>query len=244
MPNSSQKRALIVENEPEDQKKISARLEARSIKCDVAISALKAHTKLKEREYALVILDLDLGSGSDEGKFLLDTMLQEGLHRPTIIVSHAGLLPETIALKGKYDFIKESIDKSNLYTLLDVFDKAVREILNSNTSSQQTSRTSGGLVVKEDAVAPAYSLWGTLLVFLIAFLIIIGAIALISNLVSPWLFGFVMIATILVFLLLAATMMMVRKDIHETGYLEIIERILKSLPLLRNISPPKKIKKP
>src|SRR6266850_8307757 len=114
------RRALIVEDEQDDQKRIQRLLDSRGIEYSTVDSALAARGKLKEFQYLFVILDLDLGTGADEGMFLLDTMLQENIARPTIIISHGGSLPETIALKGRYEFVKETIDKKHLHTLLSV----------------------------------------------------------------------------------------------------------------------------
>lgn len=216
-------RALIVEDEKEDQKRIQTILDSRGIEYDTVDSALAAHARLKARDYLFVILDLDLGTGTDEGKFLLDTMLQEKIDKPTIIISHAGLLPETIALKGCYEFVKESIDKKHLHTLLSVFDKAVSQFPNEKRNPA--------------TITPLKrSLWPDLVPLLLAFVVILAVIAGVSRLVAPVVLGVVLIAALLAFLALSVLIWRRQGDLSESAFLRVIDSIMKSLPLLQRIA--------
>jgi CheY-like chemotaxis protein len=214
-----QRRALIVEDEQEDQKRIQGLLDSRGIEYTTVDSALAARSKLKESQYLFVILDLDLGTGADEGMFLLDTMLQERIARPTIIISHGGSLPETIALKGRYEFVKETIDKKHLHTLLSVFDRAIKEFPE-------------GVAEGADTASTKRSLWPDLIPLLVAFVVIIGVIAAISQWVSSWVIGIVLIGSLLAFLAIAAFLWRRHDELSEGGLLKVIEGIIKSLPLL------------
>lgn len=221
----SKRCALIVENDQEDVKKIQTLLDSRGIDFDWVDSALAARTKLKEKKYSFLILDLDLGTGTDDGKFLLDTMLKENLLLPTIIVSNAGFLPSVIALRGKYEFVIDSIDKKHLPELLDNFDKAIKQsqaVISSTTKINEPTQK-------------AFNSVGNLIALLIAFLIIIGAFVVTANLVSPWLFSIVAIATILVLIVILVFNLREKESLSEAGFLEILGKILKSLPILRNI---------
>jgi CheY-like chemotaxis protein len=215
------KRALIVEDDQEDQRRIQGLLESRGIEQNTVDTALAAHAKLKQKDYFFVVLDLDLGSGSDEGKFLLDTMLQENIERPTIIISHAGLLPETIALKGRYDFVKETIDKKHLHTLLSVFDKAIKDFpaVNSSTAQRQSLSKS--------------SLWPDIVPLLFAFIVILGVIAAVSRFVSVWVVSVVLIASLLVFLVIGLLVWRRHDELSESATVKLTEAIIKSVPLLR-----------
>lgn len=198
-------------------------LDSRSIEYEVIDSALEARSKLKEKTYDLVVLDLDLGSGIGEGKFLLDTMLKEGIFRPTIIISRAGSQPEIIALKGRYDFVLETIDKENLPDLLSVFDRALKNIHKDHEPPGEPT-----------SPASTFKFIGTLFACIVAFVIIIAGIALISKTVSWMAFGALVISSILIFLLLAAIAMRLGSNVSEEGFLTIVSHIIKSLPLLRS----------
>jgi DNA-binding NtrC family response regulator len=215
------KKALIVEDDKEDQKKIQGLLDSRGIEQTTVDTALAAHAKLKQKDYFFVVLDLDLGSGTDEGKFLLDTMLQEHIERPTIIISHAGLLPETIALKGRYSFVKETIDKKHLHTLLSVFDKAIKEFPSeAASSSERRSLTKR-------------SLWPDLLPMLFAFVVVLGVVAAVSRVVSILIVGVVLIASLLVFLTIGILLWRRHDELSESTMAKLIDSIISSLPLLR-----------
>lgn len=217
------KRALIVEDEMDDQKRIQGLLDSRGIEYDTVDSALAAQWKLKQRRYYFVILDLDLGTGSDEGKFLLDTMLRENLNRPTIIVSHAGLLPETVALKGIYQFVKESIDKKNLHTLLSVFDRAINEVPNN------------GKPLDNIEVGIKRALWSDLLPLLVAFAVISAIIVTISRWVSPLLLGIVLVAALLVFLSVGLFLWRRHDELSEGSFVRLIDSVIQAIPLLRRM---------
>jgi DNA-binding NtrC family response regulator len=221
----SSKRALIVEDNVDDQRRLKRLLESRKIEADVVDSPLEARLKLKERKYLFIILDLDLGAGLDEGKFLLDTMLQENLQRPTIIMSYVGLHPDTVALKGTYKFIHTFIDKKHLQRLLSVFDDAINEILQSD--KRRGGRASGG----GEAQSP--ELWGTMLAVLVALVVVLGSVATVAQLVSPIIFGVVLISAILLFLLVGVLVLKLTGKLTEAGFLEVAGKIVKALPGLR-----------
>lgn len=235
----SSRRALIVEDNPDDQEKLKGLLDARKYDYDVVDSPLKARLKLKEREYLFVILDLDLGAGVDEGKFLLDTMFNEDLRRPTIIMSYAGLLPETVALKSRYKFIYTFIDKKHLYTLLNVFDDALNDIATNEEKRIEEKRIEEKQEEKHDErrqpVGPqVFTLWGTMLALLLAFVVIVGVVVGAARLVPPLLLGMVLISVILIFLLVGALVLKLVGGLTEQGLLEIAGKIVGALPLLRN----------
>lgn len=221
MPN---KRALIVEDYQEDQKRIQGLLESRNIEYETVDTALAAQTKLKQKNYSFVVLDLDLGSGTDEGKFLLDTMLQENIERPTIIISNAGLLPDTIALKGAYEFVKETIDKKHLHRLLSVFDKTLKDV------SVETTKTHSRTPELKR------SLWPDLLPLLFGFVVVIGVIAAVAKWVSPLLIGVVLIAALLAFLAIGILVWRRQDSLSESATSKLIGAIINSLPLLRRPS--------
>lgn len=214
--------SLIVENNYEDIKKIQSLLDSRDIEYDTANSAIEARLKIKEKAYSFIILDLDLGSGDDDGKFLLDRMLQEKLFIPTIILSNAGFLPDVIALKGKYEFVVESIDKIHLSKMLPVFDRAIIQSKKNKQSNKKRSNDSKNL----------FNLLGTILIFLLMFLVIIGTIVVTAKIVSPLLFGLVVISTILIFFAIGIFILKTQKDLSEAGFLEIAGKIIKSFPFL------------
>jgi CheY-like chemotaxis protein len=218
----SERRALIVENEIEDVNKIQSLLHSRGIESDFVDSALAARLKIKEKQYDLLILDLDLGSGTDDGKFLLDTIFNEKLILPTIIISNSGFLPHVIALKGKFEFVVESFDKKHLAEMLPLLDKIISNPKMGKVVKLKNDNTKTGL----------FKLLGVMLIFLFMFLVIIGAIVITVNMVSPWLFGLVMIATLLIFLAVAVVVLRTQQDLSEFGFLEIVGRIIQSLPLL------------
>lgn len=226
-----QKRALIVEDNPTDQKRFQSLLESRSIYADIVDSALEARSKLRERNYLLVILDLDLGTGIDEGKFLLDTMFQENIHKPTIIMSYAGLQPETVVLRSRYKFIKTSIDKKHLHEMLSLFDDAIKEIIESH--GDLTERQS-------EILANKPALWGNLLALLLALVVIVGIVVGAARLVSPWLLSLVLVSVIILFLLLGTLVLKLQNGLSEVGFLDIAGKIIKSLPLLRKVQYKKK----
>jgi CheY-like chemotaxis protein len=221
----STKRALIVEDEKDDQKRIHAVLDSRGIEYDTVDSALAAQSKLRQKDYLFVVLDLDLGTGADEGKFLLDTMLQEQIQKPTIIISHAGLLPETIALKGRYDFVKESIDKKHLHTLLGVFDKTIKAFPVNHASIKQ----------QPNALNTKRSLWPDLIPLLVAFVVIIGVIAAVSQFVSVFMISIVLVAALLAFFALAIFLWKRHDELSESAFVKLIDAVIKSLPLLRKM---------
>ena len=216
------RRALIVEDTLEDQNRIQLILDSRHIDYDTVNSALAAQTKLKQKSYLFIILDLDLGTGIDEGKFLLDTMFKEGIQRPTIIISHAGLLPDTIALKGRYDFVKESIDKKHLHSLLDVFDKTIRQFPNN------------GSVLDGKKSNP--SLWIDLFPLLFSFIAIVSVIAVVSRFVSNLALGVVLIGSLLTFLAIAIFLLRRHDNLSENSLTKLIDSIIKSLPLLQRLT--------
>lgn len=122
------KRVLIVEDDLADQQKIKRLLDLWSIEYDVIDSPLEACRKLKQGDYIFIILDLDLGTGVDDGIFLLSAMSRENLIRPTVIITRSADLVDIQALRGRYRFIKDIIHKRNLTSLLPVFSDIITEI--------------------------------------------------------------------------------------------------------------------
>lgn len=82
------------------------------------------------------------------------------------------------------------------------------------------------------------SIWSDLIGFLFAFIVVIGAVVLASRWVSPLLLGIVLIATILIFLLVAALILRRTDDLSESNFMTVISHIVRSIPLLRQISEP------
>ncbi len=80
------------------------------------------------------------------------------------------------------------------------------------------------------------SIWGDLIGFLLAFVVVIGAVVLASRWASPLVLGVVLIATILIFLLVAALILRRSDDLSESNFMTVISHIVRSIPLLRQIS--------
>jgi hypothetical protein len=127
--------------------------------------------------------------------------------------------------------------KANLDDIKTIVRSIFEEIRNSPTIasvSKVREQLEMGNRFSKGAVPQKQSIWGDLLGFLLAFVIIIGAVVLASRWVSPWILGVVLISAILVFLIIGALVLRRQDELSEANFMELIGQVIKSLPLLRN----------
>lgn len=123
------KRVLVVDDDPKDANRVAAFLQTFvNARVEFASDRREAWSKLRDHEYDLLLLDLDLG-GLSEGRLLLDT-LKTHLERPpgAIIVSYSGSRPEAKELR-RFEFVIDSISKDELELLPEYFRRAVQRAL-------------------------------------------------------------------------------------------------------------------
>jgi DNA-binding NtrC family response regulator len=206
-------RALIVEDEPADRKVIEHLLEERRIDYDYTDDVIQAGKWLEQRKYDLIILDLQLRGGHNDGQFILSIMSQRKKEVPTIVVSTYANQAAARRLRVEFPFVLEVLPKDELADLVRLFYGAIDRAL--KPSRQRKSGRPDDS--NERAPSPTSTILQAATLITILLLSVFGILMLAKNLGQSGIRLDAVLALVLLIIIVAASSLFGRGRMREAS---------------------------
>jgi CheY-like chemotaxis protein len=123
-------RALVIDNDERSRSNITKFLMNRGLFYNIATGPKEARNMLRDGDYDLVFLDLDLGIDYNDGIEILSFMQVKEKTFPTVIYSMFAYVDDVLEKTSGFAFVISRLEPKQLPRLTGTLDKIIIQILN------------------------------------------------------------------------------------------------------------------